>query len=468
MDKDFLEIPTGQLLQKFGAGNHKPGSGSAAALEGMLAAQLIQTVVRLTTDERRKVVYETHFERLFKINSEIENRIYPALTELFRQDSDEFDKVIKIRAARDGETDILRIFDLSEHARVALRAATTTPIEIGKLCVELAYFAQDVFDHGFRSARGDSGVALTAAVAAISGCISVIDLNLLSLPKDTWVDDIMSEIDQLKEHHQELSSSTEEKLRNLHLESATKRMLRNEIHELTSIRLPIDAPDTEVERIAQRLLKLIWKRKDAIWRGNVPEDPIDMLDPKIVFRRILGYDFYQNTTLGQYDDVGGRFEVAGQIDQEKRSVAISDQFPRESRKFTAAHELGHALLHEQSILHRDRAIDSSTLQGVRDPRERQADKFATHFLMPKRLTKKRFRAIFLTERFRITEDTAFALNAGSAEALRKQCGGLRGLARALATAKSYNGKQVYSLSEQFGVSESAMAIRLEELELVEF
>lgn len=88
--------------------------------------------------------------------------------------------------------------------------------------------------------------------------------------------------------------------------------------------------------------------------------------------------------------------------------------------------------------------------------------------MPKRLTKERFRTIFLTEKFRITEETAFALNAGSAEALRKRCGDLRGLASALATAKSYNGTQVYSLAEQFGVSEHAMAIRLEELDLVEF
>ena len=338
MDKDFLEIPTGELLEKFGAGNHKPGSGSAAALEGMLAAQLIQTVIRLTTDETRREVYETHFEKLLKIDSEIENRIYPALTKLFRKDSDEFDKVIKARTARDKETDIVRKFDLSDHARVALMAATETPVEIGKLCVELARFAQYAFDHGFRSARGDSGVALTAAVAAVSGCISVIDLNLLSLPKDAWLDAVISDLDQLKSYYQELSSDTAKRLRVLDQEGVDRRMLSKEVEELTSIRPRIDATDSEVERIVQRLLEIIWKRKNKIWRGNVPEDPTDMLDPKIVFKRILGYGFYQNTTLGRYEDVGERFEIAGQIDQEKRSVAISDQFPRESRNFTAAHE----------------------------------------------------------------------------------------------------------------------------------
>jgi formiminotetrahydrofolate cyclodeaminase len=31
-------------LMKFGAGNHKPGSGSAAAFQGMVSAKLISTV----------------------------------------------------------------------------------------------------------------------------------------------------------------------------------------------------------------------------------------------------------------------------------------------------------------------------------------------------------------------------------------------------------------------------------------
>jgi hypothetical protein len=43
---------------------------------------------------------------------------------------------------------------------------------------------------------------------------------------------------------------------------------------------------------------------------------------------------------------------------------------------------------------------------------------------------------------------------------------LRDLARLLASATYYNGKAVYSLTEIFGVSVEAMAIRLEELDLV--
>ena len=74
----------------------------------------------------------------------------------------------------------------------------------------------------------------------------------------------------------------------------------------------------------------------------------------------------------------------------------------------------------------------------------------------------------MTKEFIIKEDTAFALNAEHIEALRAKCKNLRGLARILASAEFYNGKPFYSISKRFRVSAEAMAIRLEELELVEF
>jgi len=44
----LIELSTEELLKKFGSGKHKPGSGSAAAFQGMLSAKLIHTVIDLT------------------------------------------------------------------------------------------------------------------------------------------------------------------------------------------------------------------------------------------------------------------------------------------------------------------------------------------------------------------------------------------------------------------------------------
>lgn len=48
MAQDLMTLPTDQLLSKFGSGGHKPGSGSAAALLGLVSCKLAQTVVSLS------------------------------------------------------------------------------------------------------------------------------------------------------------------------------------------------------------------------------------------------------------------------------------------------------------------------------------------------------------------------------------------------------------------------------------
>ena len=39
METDLLEKSVNELMEKFGAGNHKPGSCSAAAFQGMVSAK---------------------------------------------------------------------------------------------------------------------------------------------------------------------------------------------------------------------------------------------------------------------------------------------------------------------------------------------------------------------------------------------------------------------------------------------
>lgn len=91
MDQKLIDIPLGELLEKFGAGSHKPGSGSAAALSAMLSAKMIITVIDLT---KNKPAYAKYVPDLLKISELIENGYFPELVELFQKDSDEFDRVI--------------------------------------------------------------------------------------------------------------------------------------------------------------------------------------------------------------------------------------------------------------------------------------------------------------------------------------------------------------------------------------
>lgn len=219
----------------------------------------------------------------------------------------------------------------------------------------------------------------------------------------------------------------------------------------------------EIERRVKNLHKRIWQNRNKIWSNATLPNPIDMLDPVIALK-FIGYDCDLDETLGQFYSDGKLIEVAGIIDKPSAKVRISRQFSNNIRSFTAAHELGHALLHQTNGLHRDRPLDGTAMS--RDHVELEADKFATFFLMPRKLVKTTFKQFFLTDRFSLNEATTFALGLGDFVALKKKCKTLRQLSKVLASAEYYNGLQFISLANQFRVSTEAMAIRLEELELL--
>jgi formiminotetrahydrofolate cyclodeaminase len=180
----LLNISSEELLEKFGAGNHKPGSGSAAAFQGMIAAKLLVTVISLTNEEKRRGSYSKYLPKLLKIDKEIQSRIFPELTRLFNLDSVQFDKTIKLRKKRDLEEDLYKKNLLGRQALEELKVAIEIPLEIAGLNIELAEFSEYVFDNGFQSARGDSHVALSGAISGLAGCLSIIQLNLLSFGGD--------------------------------------------------------------------------------------------------------------------------------------------------------------------------------------------------------------------------------------------------------------------------------------------
>lgn len=216
---------------------------------------------------------------------------------------------------------------------------------------------------------------------------------------------------------------------------------------------------TEVRNLHARM----WRERSAIWGSSPPGDPVTMLDP-VVALRLIGFDFELEEGLGQMPGKNGPIEVAGLIDTNTKLVRVGRQFSVAERTFTAAHELGHAILHPTlGALHRDRVLDGSPIAA--DRVEIQANKFATLFLMPEKLVRARFREMFQADSFVPSEETSFALSSCSLSDFFRSCSSRRSLARLLAGAERYNGRHFVPLHQQFRVSREAMAIRLEELQL---
>lgn len=465
MEINLLESTTERLLEKFGAGNHKPGSGSAAAFQGMLSAKLLVTVISLTNEEKRRDKYKTVLPQLLKMETAIHERIFPNLTSLFHKDAIQFGKTINAREKRDQEKDLFKKNKLGKKALDELRVSTEIPIQIAELCIELAEIAEFVFEKAFQSARGDSQVGFSGSVAGLAGCLSIIQLNLLSFGCDEcmWTSKVINQAKELKHRYQELNEIANAKIASLEKEVGDKAILYKEIDTLkNSLKGKSKLKNTDIEKAAYDLQKILWRHRKTLWPNDLPEHPVKLLKPSIVFKKGLGYSFHTTPT-------DNHPEIAGIIDQKDKIVLISNKYDKNVQNFTAAHELGHALLHKQTVMHRDRPIDGSSTKDYLDPLETQANKFATYFLMPEKLVKQIFKELFLTDKFIINEDTSFSLiNTTSTKKLRAKCKNLQGLALKIASTERYNNKSFQSLSKLFSVSPTAMAIRLEELGLVEF
>lgn len=283
------------------------------------------------------------------------------------------------------------------------------------------------------------------------------------------VEELVQEADDLEKRTQQLKVALRNRTRKPQTEAVeANARYKLEIDKLRSPKL-VGKPLSykHIENIVRNLQIEVWENRHRIWKEKVPENKIDVLDPAVVFD-CLGYHFEVAATLGHKETYNGIIEVAGYIDKSEMYAGVSAQFPPQTRNFTAAHELGHAFLHDASGLHRDRPLDGSSLQGPRPRVEREADKFASYFLMPEKIVRDVFADYFSTERFTINEDTAFALIGTSSESLKSRCRTLRDLARILASAEHYGGRFFNSIASRFHVSIEAMAIRLEELELLEF
>lgn len=462
MSGKLLTLPASELLRKFGSGNHKPGSGSAAALQGLLSAQLIRTVIDLTNRRKTEPI-----QRLVEIDNEIARHIYPELEALCEEDSVLFDKVIKLRTARNEASEPRQKEELANQAIQALVPATDILVKIARHAVQLADYGNEAFKLGYKAARGDSGVALNGAVSTIAGCLSIIELNLLSFEVNEWTRKIRSEVGDIKHDYEVLQSSAAECLNDLRVASRTKSF-ELEVADLKSEKWSDRRMSNKaIEDLAKQTQNVLWEYRDFLWGQTAPEIPIDILKPDIALTKLLAYSF-QYATLERHFEEEESYETAGQIDKENRVVLVSQAYPKEVQNFTAAHELGHALLHKGLVLHRDKPMDGSNAN--RDLKEVQADKFATYFLMPAKQVRSIFQELFGIEKFVLNQNTLFALTSrsGNLQAFRIEHRNLRGLAKVIASTEYFAGKSFNSIAKVFGVSVGAMAIRLEELDLVEF
>ncbi len=187
----ILARPANQLLNDFGAGKASPGSGSAAALLGLLSAKMIHTVCSISITKEECSKHHTQFKFISK---QVEENIVPKLKELFEKDAKDFEQVVKLRIARDKSIDKIEKSKYSRQSLDLLQIATDYTFEVAELSLNLMEYGIGIFNNGWHAIRGDSGVAISASMSAVMSSIFIINLNLKTLKRRKYAKEKLEKV----------------------------------------------------------------------------------------------------------------------------------------------------------------------------------------------------------------------------------------------------------------------------------
>ena len=227
---------------------------------------------------------------------------------------------------------------------------------------------------------------------------------------------------------------------------------------------------------ATEFLRDLWCRRSTIWMPTpASPDEIFPLDLRTVVEDGLGIRFDDPEYIPSATPVPCQsvpVQTAGFIDREGGRIVVAQQFQSDYRRFTGAHEVGHWLLHPKLRYHRDRPLKGTErLMPQRPPEEYEADVFAAELLMPSKYLQKCFEARFREAIHVLSLDENVAVWLSSRRASNARISdlvshGKRYLALQVATCRCFKSRHFESIADRFGVSPTAAAIRLEELQLV--
>ena len=220
---DYLSLPAGELLEAFGLGNHIPGSGSATAFSALIAVELMKTVLKLSI---KRSEYKSEKPQFEYILNQLDTVYIPKLKLLFNNDIQIFHQVSYNRRLRDNSEENSK--EKEEYNKVALdklKEATDIPIDICKTAMDLIQYSFRIFDNGFKSARGDSGVAISNLLSSAQGALFVVFLNLKTFSKSKWKDEKMQEAVELAVQFTKIQKDAFKRVVTLYNENSNDKQL---------------------------------------------------------------------------------------------------------------------------------------------------------------------------------------------------------------------------------------------------
>jgi formiminotetrahydrofolate cyclodeaminase len=205
----LMMLPTAKLMDEFGAGRPTPGSGSAAALQGLLACNMVLASCRLTVQKAPQP--QRRLEAAYLANI-IETKHIRQLDNLVQKDADLFAQAIDARKTHKAAKTGCERQRLAAKARRRLVTATELPLQVSEHCLKVAQLGFQMFDIGYSAARGDPGAGVAAAIAGANTALCVIFQNLSKFRGGKWAAALLKKCDEIRDR---ISAAQSELLRRI-------------------------------------------------------------------------------------------------------------------------------------------------------------------------------------------------------------------------------------------------------------
>lgn len=184
-------------LEKTASGEPVPGGGSAAALNGALAAALIEMVANLTIGRKGFAAVEPEMRaaaaRAAAARAELAEAIdrdaaaYGAVLQAFRMPKgDEAERAARAAAVQ-----------------AAFRQAAEVPLAVGRRALELLALGEAVIDRGNPNAASDGAAGVLAARMAVRAAVYNVRINLAGIADPQLVAALRAEADRLEAEAEE-------------------------------------------------------------------------------------------------------------------------------------------------------------------------------------------------------------------------------------------------------------------------
>lgn len=189
---DLLELSAKQILSEFGKGIGMTGSGAVTILSAMGGVQLLVSVCKLTCGKER---YRQHHEEVTTIQQKLEEEYLPLLNKIMADELDIVQTMLRNRIKRDKETDAAKKQEYKDLASVHLEQATDSMLTFCKTCLDIIPMALHIYNTGVKSAKGESGVALSNLLSGASSGLFTALLNIKSAKNAAWTGSKRTEVE---------------------------------------------------------------------------------------------------------------------------------------------------------------------------------------------------------------------------------------------------------------------------------